>query len=211
MLYFTDQKPGNIHFSSSFQILPWDLLPIMPKTINQSLQESTIKEFNMEFRLEHGSMEVWAICSIYCGKSQKRWFSMALGKSSIFWAKNFHFWVLDFHFVILTTEIPFSECRILVHLFRAPLYFLSAECPFFSGEFWIFSTEVAFSECRILGGLFRAVFGCKICILQAQNFYFWVRNFDSLSTESWTVWLRHYVMSYHVLTSDLAISIKAIQ
>ncbi len=57
----------------------------------QSLQDSTIVEFRMEFRLEHGSTE-W--CGIVCfGMENRRKsdFTWYWGKKYVFRAQSFHF------------------------------------------------------------------------------------------------------------------------
>ena len=164
----------------------------------------------MEFRLEHGSTEVWGIA----------WFT----------AENHRRDDFPWHW----GKFPFSERRILIFEFWFSFCDFDHNFHYLSAEFWCIYLEyhcifwvqnvhfsvqnfeflarkLLFLSAGILGGLFRAVFGCKICIFQAQNFYFWAQNFHSLSTESRRVWLRHYVMSSYVLTFDLAISIKAMQ
>ena len=124
--------------------------------IIQSLPDSTIMQFSAEFWLEHGRAELPNLAS----KSQ---LSMALWKFSIFWAQDFfHCWMQNCHFLsILSAHFPFSECRTLGSVFKAPLQFWVLNLHFLSREFWFFSMELQFSEHIILGSVFIVVFECK--------------------------------------------------
>ncbi len=125
-------------------------------TVPPGICDSTIVGFSMEFRLAHGSMELYAH-----RKSQKSRLFMALGKFP-FSERRISIWAQNFHF--LRAEFPFSESRIFQGgLVRSLLQFLSAKFAFpehrisiFEHRISIFSLEFTFSECRMLDGLVRS-------------------------------------------------------
>ncbi len=89
----------------------------------QSLQDSTIIEFSAEYRLGHDSVEFPDLAQKITEK------------------QTFHGIGEIFHF--LSAEFPFSECRILAGLFRAPLQFLTAKLAFSDRRISIFEHRIS--------------------------------------------------------------------